>query len=140
MKRSEVHLRNILDIVAACIVLHNICIVNNEGIEEDWIIEGENKLSRRIVEGEVREGSELREERSEIAEVRKMILAREDMPIADEENDEEINLFLLRENEKANDLLREATTMHETLAESLWQYKLRQKSNIMETDSDSDID
>lgn len=140
MKRSEVPLRNMPDIVATCIVLHNICIVNNEGIEEDWIIEAENKLSRRISEGEVGEGSELRGERAGIAEVRRRILAREDMPIADEENDEETNLFLLRENEKANDLLREATTMHETLAESLWQYKLRQKSSIMETDSDSDMD
>ena len=138
MKRSEVPLRNMPDIVATCIVLHNICIVNNEGIEEDWIIEAENKLARRIIEGEVGEGSELRGERAGIAEVRRRILAREDVPIADEENDEETNLFLLRENEKANDLLREATAMHETLAESLWQYKLRKKSSIMETDSDSD--
>ena len=49
MKRHEVSLRNIHDIVAACIVLHNIYIVNNEGIEEDWIIEAENKLARRII-------------------------------------------------------------------------------------------
>ena len=70
--------------------------------------------------------------------MRKKILAREDVSIANEENDAETNLFLLKENEKANDLLREATAMHETLAESLWQYKLRKKSNIMETDSDSD--
>ncbi len=32
---SEVPLKIMLDIVAACIVLHNICIVNNEVIEED---------------------------------------------------------------------------------------------------------
>ena len=62
------------------------------------------------------------------------------MPIADKENDAETNLFLLRENEKANDLLREATAMHKTLAEKLWQYKLHKKSSIMETDSDSEID
>jgi hypothetical protein len=48
-----------------------------------------------------------------------MILARKDMPIADEENDADINLFLLRENEKANDRLREATAIHEILAENL---------------------
>ena len=126
------------DIVAACIVLHNICIVNNEGIEEDWIIEAENKLTRRIIEGEICEGNKLRGEKTGIAEVRRMILAKEDVPIADEENDAETYLFLLRENEKANDLLREAIVMYEILAESLWQYKLRKKSNIMETDSDSD--
>ena len=63
-------------------------------------------------------------EKTEIAELRKKILAREDMPIIEEENDAKIDLFLLREIEKANDLLREATTMHEILAENLWQYKL----------------
>ena len=67
-----------------------------------------------------------------------MILSRKNVPIADEENDAETNLILLRKNEKANDLMREATTMHKTLAEILWQYKLRKKSSIMETDSDSD--
>jgi hypothetical protein len=43
----------------------------------------------------------------------------------------------LRENEKANDRLREATAIHEILAENLWQYKLRRNSSIMKTDSDS---
>jgi hypothetical protein len=137
MKRPDVPLKNMPDIVAACIVLHKKCIVNNEGIEEDWIIEAESKLARRIIEGGVREGSELRGERAGIVEVRRMILAREDMSIADEENDADTNLFLLRENEKTNDLLRKATSMHETLAESLWQYKLYRNSNIMKIDSDS---
>jgi len=136
MKRSEIPLKNMPDIVATCIVLHNLCIVNNEGIEEDWIVEAESKLARRMIEGEIREGSELRGERAGIAEVRRRILANEDVPIADEVNDEETEIFLLKENEKATDLLREATAMHKTLAESLWQYKLR----IVETDSDSDID
>jgi hypothetical protein len=91
-------LKNMSDIVTTCIVLHNICIVNNEGIKEDWIIEAESKLARRIIEGDVREGSELRGEKAEIAEVRRRILTKEDMPIADEKNDEKTNLFLLREN------------------------------------------
>ena len=62
------------------------------------------------------------------------------MPTADEENDADIYLFLLRENEKANDLMQETTTIHETLVENLWQYKLRKKYSIMEINSDSDID
>ena len=72
--------------------------------------------------------------------MRRKILAREDVPIADEENDAETYLFLLRENENANDLLREATAMHKTLAESLWQYKIRNKYSIMKIDSNSDND
>ena len=140
MKRSEVPLRNMPDIVATCIVLHNLCIVNNEGIEDEWIVEAETKLAKRISEGEIRDGSELRGERAGLAEVKRRIIAREDAPIADEENDVETDLFILRENEKANDLLREATLMHELLAKSLWQYKLRKNSSITETDSDSEMD
>jgi hypothetical protein len=35
------------DIVATCIVLHNLCIVNKEGIKNDWIVEAKNKLSKK---------------------------------------------------------------------------------------------
>ena len=89
MKRCEVPLRNMPDIVATCVVLHNLCIVNKEGIEEDWIVEAENKLSRRIGDGEIREGSELRGERAGIAEVKRRMLGTEDAPITDKVNDEE---------------------------------------------------
>ena len=46
IKRCEVPLRNMPDIVATCVVLDNLCIVNKEGIEDDWIVEAENKLSK----------------------------------------------------------------------------------------------
>ena len=39
------------DIVTTCIVLYNLCIVNNEGIEEDKIVETENKLARIVIDG-----------------------------------------------------------------------------------------
>ena len=140
MKRPKIPLRNMHDIVAACIVLHNICIVNNEGIEKNQIIEAENKLARRIIEGEVRDDSELREERVGITEVRRRILAMKNVSIADEENDTKTYLFLLRKIEKANDLLRKATTMHKTLAKSLSQYKPCKKSSNMEVNSRREID
>jgi hypothetical protein len=89
MKRCEMTLRSMPDIVAIYIVLHNLCIVNKEGIEEDWIVKAENKLNRMIDEGGIREGSELRGERAGIIEVKRRMLATEDAPIANEENDEE---------------------------------------------------
>ena len=52
-------------------------------------MEAENKLARRVSEGEVREGSELRGERAGITDVKRRILAREDAPIADGVNDVE---------------------------------------------------
>lgn len=42
-------LRYMPDIVATCIILHNLYIVNNEGIEEDWIVEVEKKPAKRII-------------------------------------------------------------------------------------------
>ena len=63
MKQSEISLKNMSDIVATCIVLHNLCIMNNKGIKEDWIVEAKNKLTRKIIEEELREGSELQEKK-----------------------------------------------------------------------------
>ena len=117
MKQFEIPLKKIPRIIIACIVQHNIYIVNNEGIEGDQ--KAENKSARRIIEGEIGEDNELRGERARIAKMRKMIIAREDVPNVDEVNDAETNIYLLRENRNANDLLREATMMHKTLAENL---------------------
>jgi hypothetical protein len=77
------------DIVATYILLHNLCIVNKEGIKNDWIVEVKNKLSGKIDEGEIREGSELWGERAGVVEVKRMKLATGDAPIVDEINDEE---------------------------------------------------
>ena len=46
-------------------------------------MEAENKLSRMISEGEIKEGSEVQGERVGIAEVKRRMLATEDTPIAD---------------------------------------------------------
>ena len=76
------------DIVATCVVLHNLCIVNKKGIEEEWIVEAENKLSRRIGERKIRESSKVWGEMARIAEVNKRMLGTEVAPITDEVNDE----------------------------------------------------
>ena len=53
MKLCEVPLQNMPDIVVTCVVLHNLYIMNKENIEDNWIMETENKLSGRISEGEI---------------------------------------------------------------------------------------
>ena len=93
MKQCEVSLQNMPDIVATCVVLHNLCIMNKECIEEDWIVEAKIKLSRKIGEGEIREGSELRGKRAGLAEVKRRMLGTEDVLIADEVNNEETQFF-----------------------------------------------
>lgn len=47
IKSSDVDLNNMLDIVATYIVLYKLYIVNNEGIENEWIVEEANKLAKK---------------------------------------------------------------------------------------------
>jgi len=42
-----------------------------------------------------------------------------------EECDREIETFFIKENEKDENLLHEATMMHEVIAKSLWHYKIK---------------
>ena len=81
------------DIVATSVVVHNLYIINKESIEEYWIVEAENKLCRRIGEGEIWEGNELRGKKAGIAEVKRMMLPTEDVTIADELKDEKTYFF-----------------------------------------------
>jgi hypothetical protein len=33
------------DVIATCIILHNLQIINNEGIEDEWIVKVKNRLA-----------------------------------------------------------------------------------------------
>lgn len=65
-------------------------------------------------------------------------MARVDAPISNEINDVKTFLFLLREYEKTNDLLRVTTVTHNLLAENLWQLKIWYKYGILDTNSNND--
>ena len=80
----------------------------------------------------------MRCERASIQEVKNRILDRNEFIAANEVNHGEVFAFLLKENERAKDLLCEATKMHEVLAKSLWHAKLRKESNLDFSDNSSD--
>ena len=87
MKRMECPLKFVPDVVAACIVLHNICILSTDQFDREWIQIGEDELERRINEGEVAAGQELRGEQVAIAEVRRRIGIGRDEPVRIVEED-----------------------------------------------------
>ncbi len=138
MKRCDIPLRMVPDVVCTCIVLHNLCITMKDAFDKTWIDEAESELAQKIANGEAREGSEVRGARAAIEEVRSRIQYRQNSVVEDVV-DEETEAFLIAENEKDTDLLREATNMHEVLATSLWEAKLREynPSGYSDTDSDS---
>ena len=59
MKQHEILLKNMSDIIEFCIILFNMCIVNNESTEEDLIFIEKSKLTRTIIKGKTGEDSEL---------------------------------------------------------------------------------
>jgi hypothetical protein len=137
MKRCDIPLRMVPDVVCTCIVLHNLCITMKDSFDKTWIDEAESELAQKIANGEAREGLEVRGARAAIEEVRSRIQYRQNSVVEDV-IDEENEAFFIAENEKDTDLLRKATNMHEVLATSLWEAKLRDYNPSAYSDTDSD--
>ncbi len=55
-----------------------------------------------------------------------------------EEVDAEEEAFLIKQDEKDADLLREATMAHESIAKTLWEYNFSKESAIQFSESSSD--
>jgi predicted transcriptional regulator len=55
-----------------------------------------------------------------------------------EEADVEVEVFLVKQDEKDVDLLKEATTAHESMAKASWEYNLSKESTIQFLESSSD--
>jgi hypothetical protein len=94
-------------------------------------------LTQKIAKGEAREGSEVRGTWAAIKEVRSRIQYRKNLVVEDVV-DEENEAFFIAENEKDTDLLWEATNMHEIMATSMWEAKLREYNLSVYSDTDSD--
>ena len=132
------------DIVSTCIVLHNLCITTKDKFDAIWIEEAEVELHKRVEEGTVKGGQVLRGEQASIDEVKARILksgtTRTFQNFEQEEIDAEEETFLIKQNDKDVDLLRESTIAHESIAKTLWQYNLSKDSTIQFSESSSDSD
>ena len=141
-KRADVPLRSIADIVSTCIVLHNLCIITKDKFDTIWIEEAEVELKKRVEDGTVKGGQVLQGEKSSIEEVRARISKSDpksrNQGFEMEEEDAEVKAFLIMQDEKDADLLKEATMAHEFLARSLWEFNLAKQSNIQFSESSDD--
>lgn len=72
-----------------------------------------------------------------LAELKRRILAKDNVSKTNEIIDIKTYLILLRENKKGNDLTPETIVMRKLLAKILWHHKLRNKSSITKTNNDS---
>ena len=79
----------------------------------------------------------MRAELSAICEIRN-ISNTEDSGRRIEEIDKDTEIFLIKQNERDEDLLLEVTKMHITIVKSLWQIKLQKDTNLVFQDMDID--
>ena len=146
MKRVDVPLRMVPNIIASCIVLHNLCIISKDKFDKTRIENAEKELIKRMENGGLKGGQELQGEQVSLAQVRSRIQnsdprrsLKDGEVLIEEEIDEERDAFLIKETESVEILLREATRTHEVIAKSLWKYKLTVESRLQFYDSsDSD--
>ena len=108
MRRAYIPLRHMADIVTTCIVLHNMCTIENDKFDMEWIEEVEIKLNRRIHNKILREGQEMRAELAAIGEIRN-VSNTENSARRIEEIDKDTEIFSIKINERDEDLLLEAT-------------------------------
>ena len=125
------------NVVATCIVLHNMCTIENDKFDIEWIEEAEREFNRRIYNRLLREGQEMRAELAAIGEIRS-INNTENSGRRLEEIDKDTEIFLIKKNERDGNLLLEAIKMHIAIAKSLWQIKLQKYTNLVFQDMDTD--
>lgn len=110
-------------IVSTCIVFHNI-FIGKDGFDRGWMKKFEKELQRWVDEETLRGRHELKGERLAIVEV-KVKIHHEKNVTQGEEFDRDIETLFIKENEKDENLLHEATMMHEVIGKSLWHYKIK---------------
>jgi hypothetical protein len=143
-KRADVPLRSMADIVSTCIVLHNLCIITKDKFDAIWIDEAEVELKKRVEGGTMKGGQVLRGQQASIDEVKSRIYKSDRRRITRnfeiEEVDDEEEAFLIKQDEKDENLLKEATLAHESIAKTLWEYNLAKESTIQFSESSSDAE
>ena len=97
MKIVDISLRYMIDVVATCIVLHNMCIIGNDKFDIKWIKEAERELNRHIDNSLLRQ--KLRVELAAIDEIRNINII-ENSARRIEEVDKDTKNFLIKKMRK----------------------------------------
>ena len=70
--------------------LHNIFIINNDSMRDDWIDEvdeAKEELRKKIIKGKIDDGRKSSGQKIRIVEVKRQTMAVEDVPILNKVND-----------------------------------------------------
>ena len=143
LKRIDMPLQNVPDIVTASLCLHNLCILENDDFDMDWARSAEEELQREAnmalgrmherdrfmsLECSLKEMKELQNQYSRGEET--TFLGPEEEGEMDNEIDFEEGETIKERQEKIRNVLVNCTRMHELLAKSFYKAELGKKSNI----------
>ena len=143
LKRIDMPLQNVPDIVTATLCLYNLCILENDDFDMDWAKSAEEKLQREAsmalgrmherdrfmsLESSLKEMRELQNQHSRGEEI--TFLEFEEEEEMDNDIDFEEGETNKKRQEKIKNVLADCTRMHELLAKSLYKADLGKKSNI----------
>jgi hypothetical protein len=155
LKRIDMPLENIGDIVTACICLHNLCIIHGDIFNEKWAKKVEKEmldLSKQHL-GRLRQIDTFRIATEAIKQMKMVHLNEQDAlryavydgidleAVQGEGIGEESTESRLEKEEKVKKLLHEATSQHEKMATSFYKAHLQTSRNVIfETTSEEDTE
>ena len=143
LKRIDMPLQNVPDIVTASLCLHNLCILENDDFDMDWAKSVEEELQRKTnmalgriherdrfmsLESSLKEMKELQNQHSRSKET--TFIEPEEEEEMDNEIDFEGGETNKERQEKIKNVLADCISMYELLAKSFYKVDLDKKSNI----------
>ena len=160
LKRIDVPLVNIPDLVSACICLHNLCIIHGDGFNMRWAQEAHTDLRNSTnqnfgnLQNAQHDASTLLIARESMKQMQIMLLppqeAHESELLKYDGDDPEsikdkmqVDSVESKKNkeELIQKMLKQATTQHELMAQNCWQLHVAKESTIIFDDSlDEDLE
>lgn len=152
LKRIDMPLRHVPNVVTTCICLHNLCIIHKDKFDDEWAKEGEkimhmestNQLgqleSTDIYMAATQAAKEMRRYlkmddveagRLQIEDIEETMV--NDIEVIDEDEDPSTEVVETRKDKETRikNMLMQATQAHELLAQSFWEAHLRMEGKIL---------
>jgi hypothetical protein len=149
LKRVDMPLRHVPNLVTACICLHNLCIIHKDKFDLDWAKEGERLMQRESLErsGQLEKpdifmaAAEAAKEMRHLLGLEEGIIPIETLDEPDDMNDEDTQEIVETKKERearVKNMLVQATKAHELMANTLWEAHLRAEGKILFSEPSSD--
>ena len=152
LKRIDMPLRHVPNVVTTCICLHNLCIIHRDKFDDEWAKEGERIMHRESTNqlGQLENADIFMAATQAAKEMRRYLKMDEveagsvqiedleetvvnDIEGIEEDEDESAEVVETKKDKEARmkNMLVQATQAHELLAQSFWEAHLKMEGKIL---------